>query len=309
MKVIATISAFLAASLVSADEGAIRGLRERHFAVAMLHGIEDTCFRPQWDGLAFQIKDVTGADAKCVPLGDDRNEDIANYRDLSMNEQVDELARRIKADPLFANGVRFYALSHGTLLARGYIQRYSWRPDFPVADSLIAVHGPMQGIGRCPSAAFGSFCSLVNGPFGPNLVYSSFGQNQISVANYLKLPCAYDRYVETEFLPQLNKETDRFLPEVGEVKGLDKLRSLVLVKADRENTIVPPESSWFGQFKDGSCNTNEIEDVKDTFYYQQDLFGLKTLDERGALFFERTPGGHVAVSTQELRNLVGTYWN
>ncbi len=43
---------------------------------------------------------------------------------MNMNQQVEEFAKAVRADPLLKNGFNLIAHSQGGLVSRGYIERY-----------------------------------------------------------------------------------------------------------------------------------------------------------------------------------------
>lgn len=228
-----------------------------------------------------------------------------------MTVQVDEFAKRAKIDPDFAGGFRIIGISQGTLLGRGYIQRYSWRDEYPTADKFMAIHGPLMGVGKLPlcsptDGTIGSFCNLLNTLTG-DAAYRPVFQTSLAQANYYRHPCYTEDYLGTSFLPPLNFETTQSYPEVGEVRGMEDLSELILVKALQDTVVYPLESSWFGIYKDGSCGFDEVLTMEEGEYFKD--FGLNTLNRRGKIALETTPRGHVQLSDTELTGLVQKYFD
>ena len=58
-------------------------------------------------------------------------------------------------------------------------------------------------------------------------------------------------------------------------------QKLVLVGGPNDGAITPWHSTQFGYFKEGSLN--EIETMRETKMFTEDSFGLRTLDEKGAI--------------------------
>ena len=82
--------------------------------------------------------------------------------------------------------------------------------------------------------------------------------------------------------------------------------SLCLVKALNDTVVIPNDSEWFGYYADGSLEV--ILPYKQTNWYKNDLFGLKTLDSKKHLFFNTTDGDHLKFSTDYLLDLIGIYF-
>lgn len=282
--------------------------------IAILHGMGDSCFNPGMKRFSESVSAaLNGVLAKCIPLGDTQIDDTVAAFSLVMNEQVDEFARRVQADEDFAGGFKVVGLSQGALIARGYVQRYSWRSDFPSAKSLLSIHGPLMGVGKLPlcsptDGTIGSFCNLLNTITG-EAAYRPPIQNNLAQSNYYRHPCYLPDYLETSYLPPLNFETETVFPEVGEVQGLDSLEELILIKADNEDVIFPAESSWFGLYTDNACGFDEVTDMLDADYFKNDSFGLKSLYNSNRMHFERTAGGHIQITSTELTNVLQKYWS
>ena len=86
----------------------------------------------------------------------------------------------------------------------------------------------------------------------------------------------------------------------------ESLNSLCLVKALNDTVVIPNDSEWFGYYADGSLEV--ILPYKQTNWYKNDLFGLKTLDSKKHLFFNTTDGDHLKFSTDYLLDLIGIYF-
>jgi palmitoyl-protein thioesterase len=80
-----------------------------------------------------------------------------------------------------------------------------------------------------------------------------------------------------------------------------------MVKAAQDSMVFPNENEHWGAMDDAP-NGDKILSMKDTKFYKQDLFGLKTADEAGKIHFEETPGDHLQFTDAELYGWIETYW-
>ncbi|XP_045131007.1 lysosomal thioesterase PPT2-A-like isoform X2 [Portunus trituberculatus] len=115
--------------------------------------------------------------------------------------------------------------------------------------------------------------------------YSRIGQ-RVSVANYWNDPhhqALYYKY--SDYLPYLNNEiNDSYSKEYRQ--NFLKLKKLVLIGGPDDGVITPWQSSHFGYFD----SEENITEMRDQIFYQQDLFGLHTLDKGGRIKIYEVPG-------------------
>lgn len=76
-----------------------------------------------------------------------------------------------------------------------------------------------------------------------------------------------------------------------------------MVKANGDTVVVPREGEWFGAYD----TDNNILTMKETTWYKEDTFGLKTADEAGKVFFESTEGNHLDFTDAQLYKWLDTY--
>ena len=80
---------------------------------------------------------------------------------------------------------------------------------------------------------------------------------------------------------------------------LSALTNFVLVRSHTDTIILPPESAWFGFFKENS--TRATEPLQDTPLWREDWLGLRSLHEAGRLHFAECACKHVQVPTRRCR--------
>merc|ERR1719446_809891 len=64
-----------------------------------------------------------------------------------MKEQLAAMTKAIQSDANLAKGFNFYGESNGALLARAYVATVNDPPVY----NLVALNGPQDGVGECPS--------------------------------------------------------------------------------------------------------------------------------------------------------------
>jgi len=107
------------------------------------------------------------------------------------------------------------------------------------------------------------------------------------------------------FLPDLNNEKTSTNQTYKD--NFTKLQNLVLVRANQDTQVFPKESEWFGMYQDGDPYKNVLG-FNETKWYQEDLFGLKTLDKDGRVHFLTTDGDHLRFSIEFLLGVVDKYF-
>jgi len=104
-------------------------------------------------------------------------------------------------------------------------------------------------------------------------------------------------------LARWNNEGDNFDATIATNFG--KTKRFAMIKAEKDSMIYPNDGEWWGSFdSDGKTRLA----MKDTDWYKKDLFGLKTADEAGKIFFEETAGDHLQFTKEELYGWVEKYF-
>lgn len=78
--------------------------------------------------------------------------------------------------------------------------------------------------------------------------------------------------------------------------NLLKIRNLVLVKFLRDTMVYPHESEHFGFY--AINDTSRIIPLRESVLYQQDLLGLKTMDEQSRIKFLESDTDHLRFTDQ-----------
>lgn len=276
--------------------------------VVAASGMGDSCFNAGMINIANNVGAHLDTYARCVPTGDTAIGDTLNSFLMTMDNNVDEFAERVKNDPELANGFNAFGISQGTNVIRGYMHRYQGEPGYPVVDTLLSLSSPIVGVGAFPMCSpegplIGIICQLLAEVLG-SLAYLPLFQSFLFQANYFRDPTRVEteEYLANSQLAQWNNEgvineqyRQRFL----------LTRQVVAVKALRDTVVWPVNAQQFGAPAPG---TWVPEEMRSTRWYQEDLFGLLTMDLAGRLGFEEFDGPHIGFTNAELLEWVDRYF-
>jgi len=281
--------------------------------IVTAHGMGDSCFNEgSMQSITNRVADLTQQYATCIPTGDNQHDDVLNGYFMSMNENIDIFAQKVKADPKLSNGFHAIGFSQGNNVLRGYIAKYN---DPPV-HTFISLNGVNAGISAVPYCIPSTMIGDMNtsrtekvSHSRPRLhnkicdalmevtshkAYSEFSQTHSFQANYWRDP----RPVE-----KLDYQTYSQLAELGN-EGLNhnqalnenfaKTQKFVWVLATKDSIVWPKEGEqWGAPNPEAEDPFLDVLPMKDTRWYKKDLFGLKTADEAGKFYYEEFEGDHL----------------
>ncbi|KAL0429107.1 UNVERIFIED_CONTAM: Palmitoyl-protein thioesterase 1 [Sesamum radiatum] len=154
-------------------------------------------------------------------------------------------------------GYNIIGLSQGNIVGRGVVEFCDGGP--PVRN-LISLAGPHAGIAAVPLCGSAAVCILVD-LLIELAIYSDFVQEHLAPASYIKIPTDIDAYRKgCKFLPKLNNEMYK---NSTYKERFSSLENLVLIKFEKDNILVPKETSWFGYFPDGSWTLSYLHKRQD----------------------------------------------
>jgi palmitoyl-protein thioesterase len=160
-------------------------------------------------------------------------------------------------------------------------------------------HQGVMDIPGCWSPSFNGSetwgCRLMEKVLGFG-AYLPWVQRSSVQAQYFKDPGALEAYrARSEFLADINVESAMQRPGSAAMyrSNLLTLQRLVLYQFDNDVTVVPRESSHFGEY-DGE----ELRSMEETGLYTEDRIGLRELNDRGRLYLEHAPGFHMQFSLE-----------
>ena len=197
-------------------------------------------------------------------------------------KQVPQILEKVKVIAAQYDKVIAVGYSQGGVIWRGMIE--SW--DDHNVDTFISIASPQHGIAGPPPLLKKMVPYIDNFSRTPTFylfVYSSLGQN-LAPLNYYLDPYHYERYLKhAEFFPRLNNEKGTDEEKARQKSNFLRLRKLVLVGGPDEDALRPRESAQFGYYNERGNRDNVVIPMEETRFYKEDLFGLKSLDERGGV--------------------------
>jgi palmitoyl-protein thioesterase len=268
----------------------------------------DSCFNPGMKSITKGIGQKAGSYSTCIGTGNNIVTDTVNGFLKDMDSSVDFFADKIRNDPKLKDGFNCVGFSQGNSLCRGYIQKYN----NPPVNAFLSVHGTVMGVSAFPSCfqqehSLGAVCKGLAEVLG-DLAYTPLVQGILFQADYFRHnvgPKATDYMQNSQLAGWNNENADRANSTYRD--NFLKVNQFAMVKAAQDSMVYPNENEHWGAMDDAP-NGNKILQMKDTKFYKEDLFGLKTADEAGRIAFEETPGDHLEFTDEELYGWVEKYF-
>jgi palmitoyl-protein thioesterase len=250
----------------------------------MMHGVGSD--RHEMDTLArLMASEHPGTVATTLPL----YENDASFL-TPLKTQVNGVAKAIRSmvagnQSLYANGYNLVCKSQGGLICRCVLEAM----DDHNVDTFISLAGPQMGV-------YGAdFFASLPGHLFPNVTadsmylvaYTRLAQDTISDANMWHDPnhlsdfFKYDKFLSGYTYNATAAMKTNFL-------RLKKAVFCVGSGAEYDGGIEPWQSGVWGFYADGDAKT--YVGMEEQAIYQQDTFGLKTLDRTGRLNLTVAPG-------------------
>jgi palmitoyl-protein thioesterase len=135
-------------------------------------------------------------------------------------------------------------------------------------------------------------------------------------AQYFRDTAQLPKYLASNhFLTSINNEVPA-TRNATYAAHLAQLETLVLVLFERDRTVVPKESAWFGSYappppedEDGAREGKEetVVPMREQPLYKEDWIGLRALDEHGRVVLASCDAEHMHLSTECWKPLVEKY--
>jgi palmitoyl-protein thioesterase len=260
----------------------------KNLPIVLLHGLLGDAYSmlPAEKHIKQYMPDVY---VKNINLGEGRITSLFN-----MYDQIEYLKTALQSDENLQDGCIFIAHSQGALAARYFIQKYN----NPRVYVYIAWGAPECGIYGAPDK-LDTYFAWINyiEHYSYTFAYSYLMQHFVSFAGYWKDPLHYQEYLNGNiFLPYLNNEITH--PDNDLFKeNISNLATMVLVQSTEDEIVVPQISCHFGFYDVGSLT--QITSLENSQLYQDDLLGLKALNESGRLHLLFAHCSHADLQSDE----------
>mmetsp|Transcript_161 Transcript_161/g.625 ORF Transcript_161/g.625 Transcript_161/m.625 type:complete len:545 (-) Transcript_161:141-1775(-) len=197
-----------------------------------------------------------------------------------MRSGLAALHKWLKADPKYANGFILLAFSQGNFVARSYLQLYN----DPPAKAYISIDGPLAGE-FFPMPGGAECCAFI--PMMPNLV---------QWCHYVYSPTSrqitkYSPFAKNILLNQINAQT-------AAESHLLRTERMVMTAGYADPVIQPmcsPMNKESGSAHFGPMSTGMPPrplTLKQTQWYKNNMFGIRTMCDSGRMSFIEHPGTH-----------------
>eukprot|EP01111_Echinosteliopsis_oligospora_P001179 TRINITY_DN1165_c0_g1_i1.p1 TRINITY_DN1165_c0_g1~~TRINITY_DN1165_c0_g1_i1.p1 ORF type:complete len:302 (-),score=69.29 TRINITY_DN1165_c0_g1_i1:19-924(-) len=264
------------------------------------HGMGDSCCYPFSMGRLQKLieSELPGVYVYSIEIGNNEEEDQLNSFFKNVNEQVDDVCQKLKADPQLSSGFNAMGFSQGGQFLRAYVQRCNDPPIY----NLVSVGGQHQGVFGMPRCLGNrtDLCEEMRKLLNIG-AYDDFVQRHLVQAEYWQDPLNREEYLaKSVFLADINNEIN-----INETyrQNLISLNRFSLVKFTEDSMVQPRESEWFGFYKEGQDKITI--DVNQTALYLNDTIGLKTLMDSDKVDFISCVGDHLQFTDQWfIENLV-----
>ncbi|XP_005098447.1 palmitoyl-protein thioesterase 1 [Aplysia californica] len=257
--------------------------------VVIWHGMGDSCCNPLSMGsIKRMIEEKVGGGiyVRSLEIGSNIIEDTENGFLLNVNKQIDMVCSKLQKDPKLQQGYNAMGFSQGGQFLRAIAQKC---PNPPMLN-LVSFGGQHQGVygfPRCPGENQ-TMCDYVRKLLNLG-AYISWIQDNLVQAEYWHDPLNEAEYrAKSVFLADINQEKAF---NATYKANLMKLKNLVLVKFSEDTMVDPKESEWFGFYVEGQAKA--VYNMTQSKLYQQDLLGLKELNESGRLALLESPTDHL----------------
>ncbi|KAF3904798.1 Dolichyldiphosphatase [Dactylellina cionopaga] len=271
------------------------------------HGLGDTFDNPGLQSVADLYTSIyPGAATHIISLGEDGGADRKASYFGSLPGELSGVCDQLASNPNLTStaaphGIHALGFSQGGLFMRGYVEACN----SPKVHTLATFGSPHNGISEFVKCKITDWvCRAAFGFLNANK-WSEWVQSNIVPAQYYRHPTPeeLEKYLEhSGFLADINNERElknaAYKDNLGGMEG-----GLVLYQFDEDETIHPKESVWLAEVTE----EGEVTWLTDREMYKQDWLGLKKLNEAGKMKFLKTPGPHMHITDDLLKEVFTKY--
>jgi len=261
--------------------------------IVIWHGMGDSCCNPLSMGSIKRLleREIKGVYVHSLEIGNGIVEDTENGFLMNVNDQIDLVCSKLKADKRIQAGYNAIGFSQGGQFLRAIAQKC---PSPPMLN-LISIGGQHQGVYGLPQCPGDNetLCNIMRKLLNYG-AYVDFVQDHLVQAEYWQDPLNMAEYRQKSvFLADINQER---VVNATYKSNLLKLKNLVLVKFLQDHMVEPRESEWFGFYEEG--DTKAILPMNKTKLWTENKLGLQELSSSGRLHFLTSDTDHLQFTEQ-----------
>lgn len=258
--------------------------------VLVLYPMHEECHFATWN----YFEQTLNTTARCIETGDKGTWLVNKVYDINTNGE--ELCNKLHADDTFKNGnFSIVAFSYGGMMAR-YVIEYCHFPE-PVRN-LVTFGAPLNGISAISHYTREGFLGSVVDWIVDKFISWDLMDRVIQGADYWRNPTDYDSFLtNSRFLAEANNECH--FNQTRKDMWL-RLNNAMFIKWEDDQTIIPSESSWWGQYDEDL----EVETRHQTRIWNEDLLGMRTLEMNSRVQYTTFPGDHMVFNYTQINDYV-----
>lgn len=195
-------------------------------------------------------------------------------------------------------------------MIRGYMAKYN---DPPVR-TYMSICGINAGVAAFPQCSpqipvLGAACEVLTEVLGA-LAYNPLVQSILFQANYFRDPTRVTDagYLRNSQLAHWNGENPAATDMAERKANWAKSSKFVWVRGTMDTVVWPNTAEQWGQLTPDYPKSLKTVPMKESTWYVNDTFGLRTADEAGKNFFEEFSGEHIRFTMDELNGWLDKYF-
>lgn len=232
--------------------------------------------------------------ARCIEVSSDESwlvNDLYNIR-----THGEKLCKQVREDEHFKNGnFSIVSFSYGGMMAR-YLIEYCSFPN-PIRN-VVTMGSPLNGVSAVSHMPRDTFLGSMVDWVIDKLIYLDVFERVFEPADYWREPEDEEGYLaHSRFLAEANNEINY---NETRKEAWTHLNKALFVKWDHDETIIPAESAWWGQFDENF----HVLDRQHTNLYKKDLIGIRQLEETHKSQYLELPGDHMQFNYTQINEWV-----
>lgn len=264
--------------------------KERAAPVLILYPMHESCeFRT-----TNYFEQTLNTYARCIEVSTDESWLVNRLYDVRAHGE--RLCEEVRNDENFKHGnFSIVSFSLGGMMAR-YIIEYC-PLDMPIRN-VVTLGAPLNGISAVSHMPRESWIGSIVDWIVDKLIYYDIMDRVLEPADFWRDPEDHQGYLEhSRFLAEANNEVN-FKEERR--SAWRKVGKAMFIKWENDQTIIPAESAWWGQYDEDF----RVLCRHETEIFQDDLIGIRYLEEQQKSQYVTFPGDHMQFNFTQINEYV-----